>query len=141
MDALVNAAYLVTACFVIGFGGLLIAYLRCEQANERLRWLLDRTESDLAGARRQVAVFRTMVTDLQVQNTAAALQRANPVATRSQQPSQEMQLEAPDVVRVLPVAASRLAKYVQEQAMANGQTMSDYDAEQMAAAMLVESGI
>lgn len=135
MDALVTGLYVAMACFVIGFGGLLVAYLRVERTADRLRWLLDRTEADLVAERQKSATLA---------KACIALERAQqplPRTATSQPESQEMQREAPDVVRVLPVAASRLAAYVKEQAMAQGQPMSDYDAEQAAAAMLVESGI
>ena len=110
------------------------AYLRSESKGERLKWTLDRTEGERDQLLRKLGILATLVKDLERQN-------AQLLAARSQPISQEMQHDAPEVVRVLPVAASRLAEYVKQQAAATGQTLSDYEAEQMAASMLVESGI
>lgn len=147
MDALVIATGALVAA-VLGFALVLAAYLRSEQANERLKWTLDRTEAELIGARDVTRAQRKMLRrrDAELRENASAIaDLRNQLATRSQQSSQEMQPQAsselPEVVALLPTAASRLANYVKEQAAMNGQALSDYEAEQAAASMLVESGI
>lgn len=139
MDALVTVLGTVAAVLAMAFAFTLLAHYRLSLANERLKWILGRVEGERDGAVEQAGVLRKLIADLTRQNTT--LEQQLVLATRSQHGSQEMQPEAPEVVRTLPVAAGRLAHYVKEQAMAVGRQLSDYEAEQMAASMLVESGI